>query len=158
MKRLVFLASFGVLLIFAAGCGTAPEVTAAHAKQQEALINVRQNLTVFAEAALKDLQGALFTQIDREFALRRAALIDAEGKVLVADYDKELTAAAEARERDRAKVLAQVDKFRWIMQDLDGAIEVGVALDRYLNRPLFTKEDAVALMKEIADILKTGGE
>jgi len=133
-------------------------VLAAHAQQQKALINARVNLTTFANAALADLQGALTEQIDREFAARRAALIDADGKVLVADYDTELAAAEAARDVAKAQVGKQVVKLQEIMQDLDGSIAVGAAIDKYLNRPTFTTRDAVNLMGEIADILKTGGE
>jgi hypothetical protein len=150
---------FGVLILaawcaFAAGCSTAPEVQAAHAKQQEALINLRGNLQLFADAALTDLQTALLAQIDREFAERRAALIDANNRVDITAYDKELAEAAAARDRDRAKVAAQMAKFREIEQDLDGAIAVGAAIDKYLNRKTFTTHDAVALMQEIAAILE----
>lgn len=156
MKRLVFLVSFGVLLIFTAGCGTAPEVTAAHAKQQEALLNLKGNLETFSAAALKDLEAALMAQIDREFAERERALTDAQGKVALADYKAELAAAQAARERDRARVAAQFEKFREVEQDLDGAIAVGAAIDKYLNRKTFTTQDAVNLMGEIAAILAGG--
>lgn len=154
MKR--FIVIFAALMICAAfvGCGIAPEIRAAHAKQQEALLNVKENLTTFAVAALADLQGALIEQVDREFAARKAALIDAEGKVLVADYDAELAAAEAARDLAKAQIGKQIAGFQEIMQDLDGSIAVGAAIDKYLNRPTFTTGDAVNLMGEIADILK----
>jgi multidrug efflux pump subunit AcrA (membrane-fusion protein) len=149
---------FGILIlavcVLAAGCSTAPEIRAAHAKQQEALKNLKANLETFSDAALKDLEAALVAQIDAEFAARRAAMIDAEGKVMVADYDRELAAAQAARDRDRAKVAAQFAKFREIEQDLDGSIAVGEAMDRYLNRKTFTTQDAVNLMQEVAAILQ----
>ena len=153
MRRLMIL-FFAAGCVFAAGCAAAPEVAAAHAKQQEALTNLKANLETFSNAALNDLEAALVAQIDAEFAAKERALTDADGRVVLADYKAELAAAQAARERDRAKVAAQMAKFREIEQDLDGAIEVGAAIDGYLNRKTFTTQDAVSLMQEIAAILK----
>lgn len=130
------------------------QVSAAHARQQEALKNLKANLETFSDAALKDLEAALIAQIDAEFAAKEKALTGADGKVLLADYKAELAAAQAARDRDRARVAAQMAKFREIEQDLDGAIAVGDAIDTYLNRKAFTTQDAVNLMQQVAGILQ----
>jgi flagellar motor switch protein FliG len=156
MRRIGIAILAAVICAAGASCGTAPEVQAAHAKQQEALANLKANLETFNAAALKDLEAALLAQIDREFAERERALTGPDGKVMLSDYKAELAAAEAARQRDRAKVAAQMARFREIAQDLDGAIAVGAAIDKYLNRKAFTSQDAVNLMSEVADVLKGG--
>ena len=143
-----------LLAILGAGCAAVPDaVKFAHQKQQESLENFQDSVNGFVEAAFGDLERALAKQVNDELASREAAMTDADGKVTLEHYKAELKAAAEAKAQDRERIAGHLQKYVEMRTDLDNAIEIGAALDEWLNRKAFTADDVAALIRKIDDIL-----
>jgi len=143
-----------LLAVLAGGCASVPDaVKMAHEKQQKSLVNFQDNVNGFVEAAFGDLERALAKQVNDELAAREAAMTDADGKVTLEHYKAELKAAAEAKAQDRERIAEHLQKYAEMRQDLDNAIEIGEALDEWLNRKAFTADDVAAFLRKVDDIL-----
>jgi len=143
-----------LLAVLVSGCASVPDaVKFAHQKQQESLENFQDNVNGFVEAAFGDLERALAKQVDDELAKREVDMTDADGKVTLEDYKAEMKAAAEKKAEDRAKIMGHLQRYAEMRTDLDNAIEIGEALDEWLNRKAFTADDVAAFLRKVDDIL-----
>ncbi len=148
------------IAIFALLVGCASRVPAAvmlaQEKQAASLQGAHANITAFTEAALKDLENALLTQINREFDARLNALCDETGKAPLDKVKAEIALADEARASETERVKNQMGKFRAALKDLDNAIKLNEILGEYLSRDFISAQDMAELIRRIDKI--TGGQ